>query len=123
MCRTRLRHGPTPLLRRHHGVLRRVVTQPNVLRKAWVSQLRAIQEVLQNVKMGNIPIPPKLIKGTPRYQIGKGLSSLCCYRTRPRRIKALLAGNRQTGGFPLATLAKFAIPKVMKKVSCPKKKT
>ena len=62
-----------------------------------MSQLRAIQEVLQNVKMGNIPIPPKLIKGTPRNQIGKGLSTLCCYKTGPRRIKAVLAGNNQTG--------------------------
>ena len=93
------------------------MSQPKVIRKAGVSQLRAIQEVLQNVKMGNIPIPSKLIKGTQRYQIGKGLSSLCCYRTRPRRIKALLAGNSQTGGFPLATLATFAIPKVMNQFS------
>lgn len=108
--RTRLRQGPTPLLRRHANFLRRVVTRPDLLQRAGVSQLRAIQEVLQNVKMGNIPVPPKLIKGSPRYQIGKGLSTLCCYRTGPRRIKALLAGNSQTGGFPLAALARYAIP-------------
>ena len=87
--RTRLRKGPTPLLRQHGTFLRRV---------------------LQNVKMGNIPIPPKLIKGTPRNQIGKGRSTLCCYKTGPRRIKALLAGKNPTGGFPLAALARYAIP-------------
>ena len=102
---TRLRKGPTPLLRQHGTFLRRVVTRPDLLQRAGLSQLRAIQEVLQNVKMGNIPIPPKLIKGTPRNQIGKGLSTLCCYKTGP-----LLAGNNQTGGFPLAALARYAIP-------------
>ena len=108
--RTRLRKGPTPLLRQHGTFLRRVFTRPDLLQRTGVSQLRVIQEVLQNVKMGNIPIPPKLIIGTPRNQIGKGLSTLCCYKTGPRRIKALLAGNNQTGGFPLAALARYAIP-------------
>lgn len=107
-----MRRGPTPLMRRHGAFLRKFAQNPThcTIDKAGVSQLQALQEILQNVKLGNIAIPPEAIKGVNRVQLGKGLESACNYRITPRRLKSLLIGNKQTGGFALASLARFAIP-------------
>ena len=108
------RRGPTPLLRRHAQFLKNMEQDPNVLLRAGPKQLNAIQEILQNIKMGNIQVPKKLIKGMNRKMLGHALETACSHRTKPARLRSLLRGNSQTGGFPLHLLARFGATIVFK---------
>ena len=80
----RTKTGPTPLLQKHRHFLERFHHDPDSsIHTAGTAQLRALQEVLQNVKIGTVPVPTDLIKGTPRSTIGKALETACCIRTAP----------------------------------------
>ena len=111
---SRPRRGPTPLLRRHAQFLKSIEQDPHVLLRAGRQQLCAIQEILQNVKMGTIQVPPKLIKGLNRKMMGHALETACSHRTKPARLRSLLRGNSQTGGFPLHILVRFGVRTVFK---------
>lgn len=113
----RLRKGATPLLRKYIRFAHEFATAksaiPLVL-SANRSQLRTLQELLRNVKTGQVPINPNIIKGYSREKIGRGLETFCRhYDEKPEKLKSLLLGNQQTGGFALGAIAKFALPIVL----------
>ena len=110
----RTKTGPTALLRKHRHFLERFHHDPNTsIHTAGTAQLRALQEVLQNVKIGTVPVPTDLIKGTPRSTIGKALETACCIRTRPKRLRTLLRGNKGTNYVPLPTIIQAVLPPIL----------
>ena len=109
----RTKTGPTPLLRKHRHFLERFHHDPDSsIHTAGTAQLRALQDVLQNVKIGAVPVPTDLINGTPRSTIGKGLETACCIRTRPKRLRTLLRGNKATNYVPLAAIIQAVLPHI-----------
>lgn len=90
-----------PRLRENRHFIASLITDPSVatIRKATTKQIRCLQELLHNIKLGHFGQGPvKVLNKTGRHVVGTCLQQICHPSVPPAKVKAILLKGSQKGG-------------------------
>ena len=90
-----------PRLRENRNFIASLMTKPSrrTIAKATTKEIRCLQELLHNIKLGNFGKGPvKALSRARRQAVGKCLNTICHPSVPPAQVKAVLLSDQKGGG-------------------------
>lgn len=90
-----------PRLRENRNFIASLMTKPSrrTIAKATTKEIRCLQELLHNIKLGNFGKGPvKALSRARRQAVGKCLNTICHPSVPPAQVKAVLLNDQKGGG-------------------------